>query len=201
MATAYGVYVTVDDLKARLGITGTSDDTVLGQICDETNQWIESYTGRVLGPVASATYTFDGGGPENPSSGTLDLTRLGIRSVTQVQTATTTGAALSPLDADEYYVRPLNRPNGEPATHIYLDGPSFYSGFGTIEVTMEAGFDQVPDDVRAVAIGIATRAWHGRQNGMTDVVGSDETGEPIVTKIVAPEFKRTLDRYRPVLVR
>ena len=65
---------------------------------------------------------------------------------------------------------------------------------------MTAGFPVIPDDVKAVAVNIATRAWHGRQSGMTDVVGSDETGAPLVTKIVAPEFKHTLDRYRPALV-
>ena len=81
------------------------------------------------------------------------------------------------------------------------DGYRLSVGYGNIRVTMTAGFEAIPDDVRAVAIGIATRAWRGRETGMADVVGNDVTGEAVVTKIIAPEFKRTLDHYRPVLVR
>jgi hypothetical protein len=202
MATALGTYVTLADLRTRLGLSvDATRDALLTQIVDETNQWIESYAGRVLGPVASATYTFDGGGPEVRDIYTLDLTRLGVREVTLLETATTTGGAFSTVDSADYFIRPLNQPNGEPATHIHLNSGAFYSGFGTVRVTMTAGFAAVPDDVRGVAIAIATRAWHGRQSGQADVVGNTETGEPLVTKIVAPEFKRTLDRYKPVLVR
>lgn len=202
MATALGIYVTLDDLKARIKQDSTGNDVVLGQIVDETNQWIESFTGRVLGPVDSATYTFDGGGPENPNSTTLDLTTLGIRSVSLVETTTTTGGSFTTVPSTDYYVRPLNPPNGFPSTHLYLYSGAFYSGFGTIRVTMEAGFAEVPDDVRAVAIAIATRSWHGRQSGMADVIGNDTvTDRVIVTPIVPPEMKMTLDRYKPVLVR
>lgn len=202
MATALATYVTVADLRARLNLpVDATRDAILEDICEETNQWIESYTGRVLGPVASATYTFDGGGPDNPNSTKLDLWRLGVRAVTSLEVATTTGGSYTTLDPSDYFIRPTNNPNGEPGTHIYLDGQSFYSGYNTIRVTMTAGFAAVPDDVRAVAIAIATRSWHGRQSGQADVVGNTETGEPIVSKIIAPEFKRTLDRYRPVLVR
>lgn len=203
MATALGIYVTVDDLTARLGLgtPSTATSALLGQICDETNQWVESYTGRVLGPVDSATYTFDGGGPENPDRYTLDLFRLGIRSVSELKTATLTGGTLSVVDPSTYYIRP-STVTGEPATKLYLYTGSFYSGFGTIEITMTAGFEAVPDDVRAVAIVIATRAWHGRQTGMADVIGADTiTDRAIVTPVVPPEMKATLDRYKPVLVR
>jgi hypothetical protein len=203
MATALGVYVTLAQLKARTGNTSVdaTRDAILTEIVDETNQWVEAYTGRVMGPVASAVYTFDGGGPDNPDRSTLDLFRLGVRAVTLLETATTTGGAFTTVASTEYFLRPLNLLNGEPATQIVLNtGTYFYRGYGTIKVTMTAGFAAVPDDVRAVALNIATRAWHGRQSGMTDIVGSDETGAPIVTKIVAPEFKHTLDRYRSALV-
>ncbi len=195
-STALSTYVNVTNLKLRLGITGTTQDVVLDQICDETNQWIESYAGRVLGPVPSATYTFD---PVNTYS--LDVLPMGVQSISLLQTASATGGTLATVSASEYFIRPLNRVNGEPGTRIEMYPANFYSGYGTVAVTMVAGFLAVPDDVRGVAIAIATRAWHGRQSGMADVVGSDETGEPIVTKVIAPEFKRTLDRYRPILFR
>lgn len=201
MATALGTYVTLADLKTRLGITVATHDTLLTQIVDETNQWIESYAGRVLGPVASAVYLLDGGGTATPDSYTLDVSRLGVRAISLLETATTTGGAYSTVASTSYYIRPANRLNGEPGTRIKLWTGSFYAGYDTTRVTMTAGFAAVPDDVRGVGLAIATRAWHGRQSGQTDIVGTDETGAPLVTKIVAPEFKRTLDRYRIPLVR
>ncbi len=194
-STALSTYVNVTNLKLRLGITGTAQDVVLDQICDETNQWIESYVGRVLGPVPSATYTFDA-----EDNDTLDVFNLGVQSISLLQTASYTGGTLSTVSPSEYFIRPLNRFNGEPGTRIEMYPGSFYAGYGTVAVTMVAGFLAVPDDVRGVAIAIATRSWHGRQSGQADVVGSDDTGGPIVSTIVAPEHKRTLDRYSRVLV-
>lgn len=201
-SSSLGQYVTPTTLKMRLGITGTVNDLLFDQICDETNQWIESYTGRILAPVASATYLFDGYGLS--SAYRIDLGRLGAREVTLLESGTN-GTTFSTVASGQYSLRPLAQDralSGEPASHIYMTtGYRLPVGYGNIRVTMTAGFSVIPDDVRAVAINIATRAWHGRQSGMADVVGSDETGEPIVTKIIAPEFKRTLDHYRPVLVR
>jgi hypothetical protein len=204
MATAYGVYVTVDDLKSRLGISGTTYDTLLGQISDETNQWIESYTGRVLAPVPSATYLFDGYGLTNPY--VIQLGRLGARTVTLLE-AGTDGVTFETVGSTRYTLLPRAQDralSGEPAYYIHMtDGYRLYGGYGNVRITMEAGFEQIPDDVRAVAIGIATRAWRGRETGMADVIGDYQTQEDrvMVTKIVPLEFKNTLDRYRPVLVR
>jgi len=202
-SSALGQYVTPAALKLRLGITGTANDLLFDQICDETNQWIESYTGRVLAPIGSATYLFDGYGLSSPYL--ISLGRLGARAVTSIEVSTDGVTFGSPLASTLYSLRPLAQDralSGEPASHIYLTtGYRLPYGYGNIRITMTAGFAVIPDDVRAVAINIAVRAWHGRQTGMADVVGSDETGEPIVTKIIAPEFKRTLDHYRPVLVR
>lgn len=202
-STSLGQYVTPAMLKLRLGLTGTANDLVIDQICDETNQWIESYTGRVLAPIASATYLFDGYGLGSPYL--ISLGRLGARAVTSIEVGTDGVTFGSPLTSTLYTLRPLAQDralSGEPASHIYMTtGYRLPRGYGNIRVTMTAGFAAIPDDVRGVAISIATRAWHGRQSGQTDIVGNDDTGAPIVTKIVAPEFKRTLDHYRPVMVR
>lgn len=202
-STALVNYVTLADLKARLGSpVSTASDAVMTQICNETNQWIESYTGRILGPVASATYTFDGYGLVSPY--VLSLGRLGARAVTLFETGSD-GVTFSTVPSTRYALRPLAQDRaltGEPASYLFMtDGYRLPVGYGNIRITMTAGFAAIPDDVRGVAIAIATRAWHGRQSGQADIIGNTETGEPLVTKIIAPEFKRTLDHYRPVLVR
>jgi len=200
-ASSVGRYVTVADLKLRLGRPGTTDDALLDQICDETNQWIESYTGRVLAPVASAVYLFDGYALESPY--VLPLGRLGAREVTLLETGSD-GVTFSTVTATSYALRPLAQDRalaGEPARYIWMiDRTALPRGYANIRVTMTAGFEAVPADVRSVAIAIATRAWHGRQSGQADVIGNDTTGAPLVSKIVAPELKATLDRYRAVMV-
>ncbi len=39
-------YATLTALKARLGITDTTDDTILGQVLDAVSQWIDNDLGR-----------------------------------------------------------------------------------------------------------------------------------------------------------
>lgn len=203
MATAIGTYVTLADLKSRTGNTSVdaTRDALMTQIVDETNQWIESYTGRILAPINSATYLFDGYSLH--SQLVIPFGRLGARAVTLLE-AGTDGTTFSTITAP-YSLRPLAQDRaltGEPASYLYMtNGYRLPLGYGNIRVTMTAGFAAIPDDVRGVAIGIATRSWHGRQSGMQDIVGNAETGEALVTTIVAPEFKRTLDRYRQPLVR
>ena len=206
MATALGVYASVPDVKLRLGITDTTDDVLLGQICDEVNDWIESYTGRVLGPVASSVYYFDGS--ELDDLGAIDLGGLGAQSVSLVEVSYDL-STWTTIAADRYALRPLRRQRSQPATRLVLtDGTTFFTGYNNIRVTMVAGYAEVPDEVRAVAIAIAQRWWHGRQTGMIDVIGSDENSispgayQQVATlvKTVPPEFRRTLDRYKePVL--
>ena len=53
MTTAIGSYATLAAVKARLsGTFDSTDDTLLGTLCDQANQFIESPqgTGRVLAP-------------------------------------------------------------------------------------------------------------------------------------------------------
>ena len=88
MATATGAYATAALVKARLfaaGVTDTADDALIGTICDQINQYIESPQGcgRVLAPwvigngVASdneiQTITVTG----SPTGGTVALSWVG----------------------------------------------------------------------------------------------------------------------------
>lgn len=53
MATAVGAYATLTTVKLRLGITDTTDDTLLQGFCDQANQIVETYTDRVFATRAS----------------------------------------------------------------------------------------------------------------------------------------------------
>ena len=205
MATALGSYVTTELLKERAEIPDTEDDTLLGKICDEVNSWVEGFTGRVLAPVAGVTWYFDGSQTEQ--RGRVLRVDRGVRTVTTLKVAGSTGGDYTTLAATDYYLRPLeqDRAIGWPATRIIVSNVSTYgpfprSGFNVIQLVGDVGFAAVPDDVRGAAVAIAVRSWHGRQSGHADLVGADETGTPLVSRFVAVEDRRTLARYKPVLL-
>lgn len=197
MTTAIGSYATSTLLKARAGISDTTDDTELGKVCDQINQYIETFTGRVLAPITSAAITLDGDGTR-----TLWY-RKGIREVTLLECASYTGAAYETVDASQYFLRPGPselRP-GWPYTRLeFTDYPTgsfsaFPKGYNTVRMTATTGWAAIPDDVTDVALTAATRAWHSVQSGQTDIVGTDDMGRPLVSRFFSARDLGTLRTY------
>lgn len=206
MPTATGTYATTATLKARLlaaGVTDTADDTLLGTICDQINAFIEGPygCGRIIAPISSATYTLDGSG----------LSYLyfpkGIRAVTALTIGDYIGDTLDAVTAADILLRPLDheRTPGWPAFYLYLsDHPVstniwryvFPKGRSNISMTCTAGWGAIPDDLIDVALTTATRAWGARQSGQMDIVGTDDTGAPVVSRFVAPLHWGVIKAYR-----
>lgn len=205
MATAIGTYATNANVLKRLGSpTLTADETaVLTSLTNGINAWIEQTAQRVLAPIASATYLFD-------SSAWSDGRRVlwvrnGIRTVTSLKLSGGTGQTLQTVPSSEYVLLPRvqDRASGWPATRLYLHnggGTSPFSvvssGIGTAELVMATGFEAMPDEIIELAETAVVRAWHGRMAGQTDIIGSDETGAPIVSRFVSAKDRATLDLYR-----
>lgn len=205
MATALGSYATAALIKARAGITDTTDDTLLGTIADQVNMWIEQTTGRVLAPVSGTpVLTYDGDGDSRlylPRS--ADSTYPypgGFRTVTKVEIADYTGAAYTELASTDYFLRGKSHP-AAPFDWLYLSDRSssgdytFPRGFATVKVTGTIGWAAIPDDIIDVALTVAVRAWHARQSGQLDIVGTDEMGERLVSRFIAARDKQTLRAY------
>jgi hypothetical protein len=196
-ATAIGSYATSALLKLRTGIGDTTDDTELGKVCDQVNSYIETKTGRVLAPIASATFTLDGDGSRRL------WYRRGLRSVTLLELAEYTGADYSTVAVGQYFLRPSDadlRP-GWPYTRIeFTDRPTgtfgrFPRGLDTVRITATTGWSAIPDDIIDVALTAATRAWHGVQSGQADIVGTDEMGRPMVSRFFSARDLETLRTY------
>lgn len=196
-------YVTPMLLKQRAGIDDSEDDSLLALICDQVNAWIDGFVGRPLRPITYTNQLFDGW--EWPRGDVMDSGRVlyvpnGVRSVTTLEVANTTGGTFADIGPD-IFLR-----NGTPATHLVLsDLPTgsyryFPGGYANIRLTGTGGYASIPQDVRGVALTVAVRAWHGRQSGHTDITGVDELGNPIVSRWVPIEDKRTLERYQIALV-
>jgi len=199
-------YVTTANLKVRLGLgtAVTDDDGLFDDVCDEVNDWIESYTWRPVGPNAGGTLTFDSY-EDTSDDGYCLYVRQGVRSVTSMTVATSTGATPGTVDTDDIVILPRvqNRKPGFPGTEIrfkdYITGPVnlFGRGYGDIVVVGDFGFEAIPPAVVEIAEVLAVRTWHARQAGQADVVGSDADGEPTVSRYVSGKDRLTLKAYRP----
>lgn len=201
-ATATGSYCTTALVKGRLGITGSTDDTEIGLICDQVNQFIESPQGcgRIIAPITSATYVIDGSG--------LSFLYFpkGIRAITALSIGDSTGDTKDTVNSSDILLRPLDqdRTPGWPAFYLYLsDVPVstvtrtvFPAGRGNVSMTATTGWAAIPDDLIDVALTTAMRAWHARQSGQVDVVGTDDTGAPLVSRFVAAFHWGIIKGYR-----
>jgi len=203
-ATAIGSYATGSALKTRAGITDSTDDTLLGLICDQVNQYIESRTGRVIAPISgTAIYYYDGDGdtslflPLPVSAAPIG----GLRSIALLEFAAYTGAAYETIVAGDYFLRQRVGMTGPYERLVMSDVPTgsysaFPRGRNTVRATSStAGWAAIPDDITDVALTAATRAWFARQSGQQDIVGSDELGQPLISRFFSARDFGTLRAY------
>ncbi len=204
--TALVAYAVPGSVKRRMSSSDSysaDDEAVLETLCKGINGWIELIVGRALGPIASATYTFDRSNWSQ--SGSVLWLRNGVRSITSLKVSGGTGQTLQTVPASEYVILPRSqdRSPGWPGTRIYLHnggGTNPFSevsaGLGTSEIVMAMGFPAIPDEITELAETAVVRAWHGRQAGQADIIGSDEDGAPIVSRYVSSRDRETLNHYR-----
>ncbi len=117
----YGTYATIADLKGILGITATTDDTIMRKICESSSRAIDRYTGRYFHTTKETKY-FDG------------ATRLWIPDLLSIDTSGLKTDEDGDLDYDntlattDYILYPLN---GYPKTRIEIDPNGDYSSFAS----------------------------------------------------------------------
>lgn len=192
---------------ARLADSGfspsASELSLLSDLCDQANDYIEQYAWRPLGPTTGGTATFDAA-EDVDWDGVLRV-RQGIRSVTSATVAPSTGATAVSVTVGDLVILPRtqNRKPGWPGTELrFIDSvsgavSSFGSGYGNIVIVGDFGWESIPASVIEVAETTVVRAWHARQSGQTDIVGSDANGEPIVSRYLSGRDKALLRSFRP----
>lgn len=203
-ATAIGAYATAAAVKqlVGIGVGDTTDDTVLGLICDRVNMFIETRAGRVLAPISSATYTYDGDGTPSlylprPTSGPPIG---GLRAITLLECAYYTSGAYATVTAGQYFLRQKVGMTGpyerlEMSDYALSGFPVFPRGYDTVRITATAGWSAIPDDITDLALTAAVRAWQAKAAGQQDVTGTDEFGKPIVSRFFSRRDLETLARY------
>lgn len=126
---SYGAYCTIADLKGILGITSTTDDTLMRKIVEASSRTIEKYCNRTF-VVTSATKYFDGANklwiPDLLSITTLKTDEDGDGTYEN-----TYQVATEPIDYYLYGVGSEDTLNTFPKIRIETSSNGDYSGFAT----------------------------------------------------------------------
>lgn len=209
-------YASLEDAKQRLNIpsTDTTDDENLLQFCVNVTAFIENYTHRQFLPDApdgtSTTYTFDG--YDAVESGRCLLIPTGIRSISLLEVATTTGGTFQTMTSGDYFIRPTvqERDPGWPGTEVWITDiptagdpvPFFPPGFANVRITGTFGWAACPSEIEDVALTLVVSKWRSRSaaGGDTFQIGPD--GERSFERLLSYEDKQTLRRYqmRPLVI-
>ena len=190
-------YTTFNAVKARLGITDTTDDALLETYVNQVNDWLEERLGRPVGPDNGATYIFDGNGTRR-----LHVPR-GVRAVTSLTVAPATGQTPVTVPAADIKLVPAagERLPRHPADWIYLsDIPTggvyyFAPGFGTVTVVGDFGFAAIPDALTDVATTCVVSKYRARGAGGGDNYTLGVDGERTFERYLGYEDKITIRRY------
>jgi len=199
-------YCSLDDVKQRLQRVGdTTDDELFAEYIDEGTDYIRGYIGRDLIDTG-LIYTFDG--YDAVRGGRCLLIPRGVRSLSLVETAATTGAAFTTVTATDYFLRPTTqeRTPGWPATELWLSDvaaslSTFPRGFANVRLTGTFGFSPIPRRIEEVALNLVVRMYASRQAGGNDLIGSGgEGGMPLVSAFLSKRDRDTLDSFRSINV-
>lgn len=179
----------------------TADYAYLILCAEQANAWLKAEVGRFFGPSTDASRTFD-----VEENGTTVMVPGGVRTVTTLKSRTVEGGTLSTVTSTDYVLRPKSWDlvDGLAPDRIELiDRPAslthFTAGRDMVEVTSSTfGPASPPNALRRIADTVGWWLYQSRASGMGGVVGSLETGELVVNRILTGADIRTIKLYRGV---
>lgn len=150
--------ITLDDAKAQLGLTTSSNDAELQGYINALTAVVEG----IVGPVENRTVTETVNG-RGPALSLLQRPVVALTSVTPQLSGGTT------LDVAQLYV------DGATGIVQRLDGAHFYGGPWTVVYT--AGRGTVPPTIRLAALILLQHLWrtqYGASRGLASIGGGDD---------------------------
>ena len=206
-------YAVASNVETRLFGTTTVtaiNHTIVSGLCTQANEYIERKTKRPIGPDTTLTYTLDGF--DALENGRLLIVPRGIRTLTTLETATTTGGSFTEVAAGDFFLRPAayQLEPGWPFTEVWMSDipssstttPYFPPGYANVRLTGTFGWAAIPADLTEVAEVAVVRAFNGRQTGQHDTAGGEETGVAMISRLFDIRDLRTIEHYawKPVYV-
>lgn len=198
-ATAPGI-ISLADLKAYLGISGSGEDTILNFIVDGVNEAIVAFCGRSFN---RATYT-----EYHDGSGGLDAVHVRARPLVSVTScylssnyyggSNNSGAfpAETLLTENSDFIVDLNR------SAVVLINRPWPMGVKNIKLVIVAGYSTMPDDLVLAALQLAAQVRADATSDAGAAVESEKLGD-YSYKLLRSDgnsmiagIRRVLTRYR-----
>lgn len=189
-------YTTVAEVKAYLGVTGTTDDALIASLIDAACKSIDSYTGRTFESLADATHKFTIGEDTDDDLLFLDADLCQITSIItdadadSPSTLATTEYVTQPRNTTPYYALKLLSSSDDSWT--YSDDPE--TG---ITVTGRWAFSLVaPDDIKQAAQRLVGYFYRQKDAGVYDTTAIPEAGIIQVPQGIPRDVQLILSPYR-----
>jgi len=192
--------------KRALGITGSGDDTLLDELGEAAEVWVDNYLGRSLA-IETHTEYHDGMGRGH---GDLVLLHRPVSSVTTLHDDVDRDFASADLiSSDDYYLDGARGIIRLLPSFAGLTGAGHFTrGVANLKVVYEAGYNQqdsgtdpeVPADL-AMAIMEVGRALYSDVDNQNEMAVRTNYGEYSVEWVLdrlLPNTRRTLGLYRQV---
>lgn len=200
-------YADLSRIKRRLRGSSTtettSDDDILVDFIGIVQSHLVSRLGMFLGPSAETTITVDG---FNAVSSRKKLyVPYGFRSLSSTEVQAYTGASWETVTAGDVYYGPrTGEPKADPnQPYTWLafkdvvtgNWSSFPEGIDNIRLTGALGWSAPPAKLGEIADTIVVKMFQARQTGQRDYVGSDEEGNPIISRYLSAEDHRVIGTF------
>jgi uncharacterized phiE125 gp8 family phage protein len=158
-------FVTVEEVKTYLGITGSGEDDTLDVVIAATNAFIPQYTNRVWDLTTYTEELYDG-----PGHAALHLKHYPIVSISEILVDTIEVEERSDVDETGYYIKDYN-------TGIVYNNNLWNRGRGNIQVSYVAGYetsDDLPSDLKYACYELASyfRNLRGKSGIASEALGS-----------------------------
>lgn len=200
-------YTTPALAKMRLNKSqaSTADDDVLWSLADEINADVGRRIGYFVGPSDDTTRLYSGRSAQIHGGRRLYVPG-GIRTLTGVRIASSSdGTLVSVSTVADFHLGPDEWDGGvpgEPYHYVEItDNPSgdygtFPDALRNVELTGTFGWSEVPGDLSGLATRQLVRAYLSRSSGQTDVVGSDQMGNAVISRLWSQPDLLMIANYR-----
>lgn len=200
-------YVDKDDLKAMIGLSGTSQDNNIDNAINASSRQIDKYCNRVFWKTASAEVKYFT--PNN--HWILQVPDIANTTSLVIQLDTNDNGTYDTtlVENTDYYLQPIN-----PKVIAVVDGITYYEPYTEIrildqksnerfdpkiiknvKITAYWGFDRIPDAIKQATLLQASRIWK-RKDSPFSTYGNTDIGEQELFQKFDPDAKNMLMGYK-----
>lgn len=175
--------ITLDQIKAHLGITDNTDNAVLTSYIGQIGDYMKTKIGKAIEPTAITEF-FDGDNLRDTIFlGNYPVTALASLQFRTGSFSSPTWTAFSP---DDYLL------NGEEGT---IQVQAMYSGLNNIKVVYTAGFETVPGSLQLAALKLVAKVFNKRRS---DGFSHEEVAGASIDwdKFLSDDIKELLTPFR-----